>query len=159
MMKPIEFTLTQQIGQSAPTICDNIADMSRWPEFTGYGILPGIQSAEYENRTSNMVGSRIKVINTDGSSHIEEILAWHPGQSVVMKLHNFSPPLSHLADHFLEEWRFVEHSGQTLATRSFKLYPKNILTRPLIWLISIPFKQAIAAHLALMAKQADGSTN
>ena len=153
-MKPIAFQCDRVIPLSADRICSEIADTSRWSEFGGYGVLPGIENAEYELRTQAMVGSRIRVRNTDGSGHVEEICAWIPGKEVAMKLHEFTPPLSRLATHFIEEWTFRPENGATHVTRRFELYPKRPATRPLVWLISLLFRRAIARHLEAMGAMA-----
>ena len=101
-----------------------------------------------------MVGSRIRVQNTDGSTHVEEITAWEPGVQVAMRLGEFTPPLCHLAHHFTEEWRFAGDNGATQVTRTFALFPKHAVTRPLLWLIAQLFQRAIARQLAGMAQEA-----
>jgi len=99
-----------------------------------------------------MAGSRIRVKNSDGSEHCEEICEW--GERVVIRLGGFSPPLRHLAAHFLEEWEFdVTDENKTLVTRRFRLYPKSFLTRPALLLISVFFKKAVARHLDEMADE------
>ena len=91
-MRPIRFACSQLIAQSVPAICAAIADVARWREFKGYGLLPGIADATYEQRTDNMIGSRVRVRNTDGSGHVEEFYAWEPTQQVAMKFDRFTPP-------------------------------------------------------------------
>jgi hypothetical protein len=116
----------------------------------GYGPLPGIRAAEFEVRTANVVGSRIRVTNTDGSSHIEEIVEWQPNLRVGIEMKDFSPPLSRLATRFMETWDFVRLDGGTRATRSFELYAKSAPTRPVLWLISLLLRRAIARQLRQM---------
>lgn len=156
-MKTISFECSQFIAETAVDICDQIADLSRWPDFAGYGFLPGIDSATYDPRTPDMRGSRIRVRNTDGSEHVEDILEWVPGQRVVMRLHDFTPPLAHLAGHFMETWGFEPAEGGTVVTRSFELVPKRTATYAPLWLISQAFRRAIARHLADMAAEAASS--
>jgi hypothetical protein len=153
-MKPITFACRRAIPQPAEAIADDIADMSRWPEFNGYAFLPGIERAEYETRTAEMVGSRIRVRNRDGSGHVEVITEWQPGRRITMRIGEFTPPLSRLASHFIEDWRFEAAAGGTGVTRSFDLYPARPLTRPFLWLISLFFRRAIDAHLADMDGEA-----
>lgn len=43
-----------------------------------YGPLPGIREAEFEAKTAEIVGTRIRVTNRDGSTHVEEIVEWEP---------------------------------------------------------------------------------
>ena len=151
-MKPITFECRKQIPKSAVEICTEIADVARWSEFGGYGVLPGIAHAEYETQTADMVGSRIRVRNTDGSGHVEEIYKWVLGKEVAMKFTGFTPPLSRLATHFTEEWTLTEHERGTAVTRSFALYATRPLARPALWLISLLFRRAIARHLDEIAR-------
>ncbi len=150
-MNPIRFHCTRVIPASANVISAEIANVANWSQFSGYGLLPGIHQAEYEIRTADMVGSRIRVHNTDGSGHVEEIVRWVPGQEVVMKLHEFTPPLSLLASHFSEEWTFTATQQGTEVKRSFQLHSVRPATRPLLWMISLLFRRAIAQHLKRMA--------
>lgn len=154
-MKPIRFSCQQFIPLSPQEISNNIADMARWEEFTGYGVLPGIKEAKYGVRTEEMIGSRIQVQNTDGSSHVEEIYTWEPDKAIGMKLCDFSPPLNKIATHFLEDWAFESQSGGTQVQRSFQLFPVSIFTRPFLWIISLFFRKAIAHHLLEMAQSGE----
>jgi hypothetical protein len=150
-MQPIIFECTQLIPKAAPDICAQIADTDRWREFKGYGFLPGIKNAEYEKRTDDMLGSRIRVHNADGSAHVEEIYKWVPGQDVAMKISEFTPPLNNLAAYFTEEWAFQANNTGALVTRKFQLFPVRSSARPILWFISLFFKKAIERHLAEMA--------
>lgn len=155
--RPITFACQHALAVAPTAIMAAIADVTRWRDFKGYGFLPGIARAEYEVRTSNMIGSRIHVQNTDGSSHCEEIYAWVAGQRVAMKFCDFSPPVQALATHFLEEWEFVTLDKATLVTRTFSLFPKSGLTRPVLWFISFFLKRAIDRQLVEMAQAAINS--
>ena len=73
-MKPIRFSCTDTLALSSADIAGRILDLANWTEFTGYAVLPGIKAAVYEVRTPGVVGSRIRVTNTDGSSDVEEIV-------------------------------------------------------------------------------------
>ncbi|MCP5100629.1 MAG: hypothetical protein GY943_34195 [Chloroflexi bacterium] len=47
-MRPIIFKCNRFIRKTAVSIATDIADVSRWQEFNGYGFLPGIEQARYE---------------------------------------------------------------------------------------------------------------
>jgi len=149
-MKPIRFACTEILLLSPEEIAGQILDLSNWPEFKGYGPLPGIKAAEFEVRTPGVVGSRFRVTNTDGSSHVEEIVEWEPDCRLRIDMKDFSPPLSRLASGFTETWEFVPLGNGTRVTRSFELHAKSAATRPLLWLISLLLKRAIARHLRQM---------
>ena len=149
-MKPIRFSCIETLGLLPTDIAGRILDLANWTDFKGYAVLPGIKAAEYEVRTPGVVGSRIRVTNTDGSSHVEEIIEWQPDHSLRLQMKEFSPPLSRLATEFVESWEFQQIDNSTSVTRSFELHPKSSLTRPVLWLISLLLKRAIARHLRAM---------
>lgn len=146
-MPPITFTAQAHLRASPIQVADAILDLSNWPDFTGYGPLPGIESAEFIDRTPEVLGSRIQVKNTDGSTHVEEIVEWEPNRRLSMTLSEFSPPLSYLASSFDEVWAFHRQEEQTFVTRSFYLHPKNTPARIVLWFISFLLKRAIELHL------------
>jgi hypothetical protein len=147
-MKPIRFSLTETLGLLLPAdVAGLILDTSNWSDFRGFGVLPGIRAAEYEVRTPEVVGSRIRVTNTDGSSHVEEIVEWQPDHRLRLRMTDFTPPLSRLAAGFDESWEFKRIDGATQATRCFELHPKSAAARPLLWLISLLLRRAVARHM------------
>src|SRR3954468_9847780 len=105
-MRPIRVSCSDTLGLAPADIARRILDPANWTDFTGYAVLPGIKAAEYEVRTPGVVGSRIRVTNTDGSSHVEEIVEWQPHQRLRLHMKEFSPPLSRLATMFEETWEF-----------------------------------------------------
>ena len=151
-MRPVTFARSEFIPRQAEAIAAEIADVARWSEFGGYGPLPGIASATYERRTNNMVGSLVRVCNTDGSEHVEEIRVWKPATHIEIKLHEFTPPLHLLATHFVETWRFREREGGTMVTRTVAMYSRQPAAWPLLWLVSLLLRRAIGRHLTGMAR-------
>lgn len=150
-MKPIIFQCTQLIPKTGTEICTEMLDLSRWSDFKGYAFLPGIKSAVFEKKTADKLGTRIRVVNADGTEHVEEIYKWIEGEEVAMKMYEFTPPLSKLSTHFLEEWTLRKENNSTLVTRKFKIFPHHIFARLALWFISIFLKKAIARHLEEMA--------
>jgi hypothetical protein len=146
-MKPIVFTCEETMHSPPEQIARQILDLSLWPQFRGYGVLPGIRSAEFEHQTPEVVGTRIRVTNTDGSTHTEEIVAWEPERRVKLRMGAFSPPLSRLATGFDETWEFTPLGSMTRAVRLFELHPKSAWSRPTLWIISVLLKRAIAWHM------------
>lgn len=149
-MSPITFSCTDTLPLAPDEIARQILDLANWTGFTGYGPMPGIKAASFEVRTPNVIGTRIKVTNTDGSSHLEEIVEWEPDRRLRLDMKDFSPPLSRLASGFVETWEFVRLGDGTRVTRSFEMHPKSVLTRPVLWLISFLLKRAVARHLSQM---------
>ena len=152
-MTPITIQATRPIPRPTGEIAAEIADLDRWPEFAGYGPLPGIARAEYEERPAGMTGARIRVHNRDGSSHVETVEVWQPPERIVLRLHDFTPPLSRFATHFREEWTFAPAAGgSTAVTRCLHLYPRSALARPALWLIARLMRRAITSHLDHIAR-------
>lgn len=89
-MSAISFTCEATLKGSATQIATQILDLSRWPQFAGYRVVPGIKAAAFEKRTDEIVGSRIRVTSTDGSSYIEEIAEWRPDSRVVIVMNEFA---------------------------------------------------------------------
>ncbi len=150
-MTPVRFTCRRFIPYPATALCAWIADTDLWGTFRGYGPLPGVRRATYALRTEHMVGSRIMVENTDGSRHTEVIYRWIPGEAVAMRLEDFTLPVSTLATHFTEEWTLRTAADGTQAERVFSLYPRTVLTRPVLWLVSLVLRRAVDQHLKQMA--------
>jgi hypothetical protein len=146
-MSPVTFICRDTLPQTPQEIGAQILDLSQWPKFQGYGPLPGIKSAEFEVRTPDVVGTRIRVVNTDGSTHVEEIIEWWPDRRIQLRMDGFSPPLCRLATHIVETWQFTDSSGATAVTRSFELHPKSHWTKPAVWLIARLLKLAVQHHL------------
>jgi len=149
-MKPIMFTCGETLLLAPEDIARQIFDLTKWPEFHGYGPIPGIRGAEFEVQTPSIVGSRIWVTNCDRSSHVEEIVEWEPSHRLRLEMKEFSPPLSRLASRFEETWDFKRTGNETHITRSFRLHAKSVLARMLLWMISYFLKRAIVRHLREM---------
>lgn len=132
-------------------ISGQILDLTKWPEFHGYGPIPGIQSAAFEVRTPEVIGTRIRVKNLDGSGHVEEIIEWEPSERIVLRFSDFAPPLSRMASGFVETWEFEREADVTRVKRSMRLEPKTRWAWPILWMISFVLKGAIAKHLRQIA--------
>jgi hypothetical protein len=149
-MKPITFTCEETLLLAPEDIARQILELTKWPNFKGYGPIPGIKVAEFEVQTPGIVGSRIRVTNQDGSSHVEEIMEWKPDHRLRLEMKEFSAPLSRLATGFEETWEFKRNGNETHVTRSFRLHAKSVLARLLLWMISFFLKWAIVRHLREM---------
>ena len=124
-MKSITFSCEETLAMPPEEIARQILDLDLWPGFEGYGPLPGIRAAEFEARTPEVVGTRIRVTDTDGSSHVEEIVEWEPDRRIRLRMGGFSPPLSRLATGFDETFEFERTGERTRVVRRFELHPKS----------------------------------
>jgi hypothetical protein len=149
-VKPISFSCEETLGNSPDEIAQEILDVANWPDFKGFGFLPGIKAAHFEVKTPDIVGSRFRVTDTYGSSHVEEIVEWHPDCRLRLQFKDFSAPLARLSTGFEETWEFERSDNATKVTRSFQLHAKSALTWPLLWVISVFLKKAINRHLRQM---------
>ncbi len=151
-MKAIEISVNGHARESSQEICAALLDVARWPEFKGYSFLPAVAKADFETKTPEVVGSRIRVQNTDGSAHVEEIIAWDTSNGVALKLRDFTPPLKHLASHFIEAWVFRPAATGTNISRSMAMYPKG----PLGWLLLFPISRLMKKALEVNSQQLGG---
>ena len=147
---PVSFTCTASLPNSPEAIATQILDLDRWLDFKGYGPIPRIKSAQFEVRTPGVKGTRIRVINSDGSSHVEEIVVWEPKSRLQLRFDQFSPPLSIMAEYFTETWQFEVAGERTKVRRLMELHPKSIWAWPGLWMISFLLKGAIAKHLRVI---------
>jgi hypothetical protein len=149
-MNPITFSCEETLPLAPEDIARQILDLTKWPGFHGFGPITGIKVAVFEVQTPGIVGSRIRVMNQDGSSHIEEIVEWQPDHRLRLHMRDFSAPLSRLATEFEETWEFQRTANRTHVTRSFRLHARSALAWLLLWVISLFLKRAIARHLRAM---------
>lgn len=149
-MPPIRFVCRETLPFPPEAIAAQILQLENWPSFAGYGPLPGIISAQFERQTPEVVGTRIRVLNRDGSSHVEEIVEWNPRERLLLRFGDFTPPFSHLAQRMEEAWEFALVEQGVLVNRSFSIYPRAWWSWPLLWLISWLLKGAVARHLQIM---------
>ena len=136
-MKPITIQIEGVVPLAPPEICAGILDTERWSEFQGYGILPGIRHAHMETKTPGVLGSRIRVHNTDGSSHVEEIVEWDVNRRIALRFQEFDSPVQHFATHFLEAWEFRPAAGGTRVTRRMTMFPRGLFG----WLMLLPISR------------------
>jgi hypothetical protein len=116
-MAPITFTCEAALPSAPEDIARQILDLTKWPDFHGYGPIPGFKAAAFEVQTPGVVGTRIRVTNREGSSHVEEIVEWQPDQQVRLEMKEFSPPLSRLASGFEETWALQRTENGAHVTR------------------------------------------
>jgi hypothetical protein len=153
-MNPICFRCKESLPVAPSDIGEQILDVSNWSKLHGCWPIPGIKGAAIEVRTPLIVGTRIRVTNLDGSTHLEEIVEWEPNTRLRLLMHDFSPPLARVASHFDEIWEFQRMDGETRVTRTFQLHAKSVITWLPLRVIALFLKRAIARHLNEMKQSA-----
>lgn len=146
-MKPIEIAISGHIRKPSDEICAEFLKLERWSEFKGYLFLPGIRNAEIVRQTPGIVGTRIKVHNSDGSTHTEEIIEWDVERRIALRFGNFQPPLENLATHFIETWHFKRAGDGTDVTRTMAMYPKSFWARLMLGPISLLMKKSLERNV------------
>jgi hypothetical protein len=150
-MKPWTVVCTKTSRLTGEQIGEQILNLQNWPAFAGYGPLPGIAEARFETRTPDVIGTRIRVRNCDGSTHVEEIIEWKPAERIMLEMTEFSRPVSLFASRFIERWQFKRSEGQTAIRRSMELQHKSIFGWIVLGVISRFLKGAIDRHLQQVA--------
>ena len=54
-MKPIAFTCDETLPLAPEDIARQILDLTKWPDFHGYGPIPGIKAAEFDVQTPGII--------------------------------------------------------------------------------------------------------
>ena len=124
--------------------------IDKWVSFRGWGLVPGIRSARFEARTETVTGTRIAVVNDDGSTHTEEIIEWRPGERLQIRMSGFSKPLRPFASHFLETWLFTPVPAGTALVRRFDLFPRGFLGAIVLRVIAPMLRRAMERQLREM---------
>ena len=63
-MKPIAFTCDETLPLTPEDIARQILDLTKWPDFHGYGPIPGIKAAEFDVQTSKRSMLTILAVRT-----------------------------------------------------------------------------------------------
>lgn len=153
----MSFTVSAQTRLSPEELVEEILDVSSWRRFTGWGPLPGIDNATIIEQTTSLVGTRIAVTNSDGSTHEETVTVYVPGSQLGMQIDNFSSPLKHFVDYFFETWRFDRGDGVTNIERTFVLHAKGLIGKIILIPVGFLLHRAIAVHTRTVAA-ASGQT-
>jgi len=150
-MKPWVVVCTRTSQLTGEDIGQQILKLENWPEFQGYGPLPGIAEAHFETRTADVIGTRIRVRNRDGSTHVEEIVEWNPADRITLEMKEFSRPLSFFASRFIERWEFARSGDETSIRRSIELQHRSVFGWLFLGMISGFLRKALNRHLQQVA--------
>lgn len=146
-LQPLRFECRRETTATLAEIAERVMDTDNWSSFTGWGPLPGIRRAAIERGTPELVGTRFRVVSTNGDTHAETIEAWDPERELVIRMDGFPSPLRWMATHFVERWS-IEHmpGGARTAVRSFAMHPTRRAWVPALWLIRSMLRRAVDRH-------------
>ena len=124
----------REIPRPAGVVFDFTNDAANFATFAGFGPIPGIRSAAYETPGEPAVGSRRRMIKTDGTEHIEEIIAMERPSRHVSRITALSPPFSWLVRSGEDDWKFIATETGTIVERTFSFE----LTTPVAAIVALP---------------------
>lgn len=161
-VRPIQFECRRATVVPLTEIAENILILDNWTTFTGWGPLPGIRSATFEQRTPEFIGTKFRVVSTNGDTHAETITVWDPDRVLEIRMDEFPWLLSGMATHFVERWSTegdLVADGHHTVVRTFQLHPKRRVTLPFLSLIRLMMRRAVDRHSAavLAPPKASGS--
>jgi hypothetical protein len=151
----ISFTVEVMYFQEPQYIFNSFLQIEKWNDFKGFGIIPGIKTANFIVKSESIKGSIIRVENTDGSSHKEEILAFEKDTYLKIKMYDFSKPLSYFASFFIEEWALKKMEDGYKVERSMTLLSKGMISKFILKVISLSLKKAIHIHTEYVVREID----
>jgi len=130
----VSFTVRHFFPVDRERLFDFTNNASNFVSFVGFGPVPGIRQASYETPGQPRLGSRRRILKTDGTEHLEEIVAFDPPLRHVSRVTGLSPPFSWLVLSGEDDWKFEESSGGTVVERTFAFE----LTSPLAAMAAFP---------------------
>ena len=133
----IGFTARAAFDTTIDQLFDFTNDAANFTSFTGFGIVPGIKEAVYITPGLPALGSRRRIMKTDGTEHIEEIVAFDKPVRHSSRITGLTPPFSWLVRSGEDDWRFAPAERGTSVERRFSFE----LTTPLAWVIAYPLLQ------------------
>lgn len=130
----LHFTLRHPFSADPERLFDFTNDARNFVSFDGFGPIPGIAGASYETPGEPRLGSRRRILKTDGTEHFEEIVLFERPARHTSRITGVSPPFSWLVRWGEDDWRFHRAGLGTLVERTFRFE----LTSPLAALIAAP---------------------
>lgn len=130
----LAITTSYQFSTTPEFLFDFTNDAANFSSFVGFGPIPGIRNARYETTGEAAVGSRRRVVKSDGTEHVEKIVELQRPVRHVSRITELSPPFSWLVRYGEDDWRFRPSHAGTLVQRTFTFE----LTTPLAAIAAYP---------------------
>ena len=128
--------ITMTINSPTDTAFNYIVPVKLSHIFKGYKRFPAITKTN-ETETWDKPGLTRTVYFEDGTTVQESLISVIPSKSFSYEIDNFTSPLRKLAKKVEGEWIFTDlGNGQTKIEWTYKIIPKNGLTKQLIkWFV------------------------
>lgn len=146
-------SVSRFIDAPPEAVRSHLGEISNLVDFVGYGPIPGIRSARWEDGGEMRVGAVRRVENTDGSTHREEVVRCEP-DLVEDRIFDFDSPLRHLVREIRDRFELARAEGRTRLDRSFAVELKSPLTYPAAWVIgTLALRPALRRHLEILGRR------
>jgi ribosome-associated toxin RatA of RatAB toxin-antitoxin module len=144
-----------EIKASPEQVFDFATAVSSLPKvFKGYGVIPGIRSAEIVSGGEMRSGVIRRVTNYDNSVIDEEIIKLtRPTKQTYKIVSGFKPPFSYLVRSGGGDWTLTPSNDSTIVNWKFYFEVTSVLAYPIVALImSAQFQKAQQSCLAEIKK-------
>jgi carbon monoxide dehydrogenase subunit G len=135
-----------EIGAPPQSVWRLLTDIHKMPMFSGFGPIPGIQSARWVVGESCLEGAARQVRNTDGSTHIEDVVIAAPPSRLEDRIHGFTSPFRLLVREVRDRFELVPKDGATVLERTFAIELKSPVWLPVAAMLVPLLRQAVRRH-------------
>jgi hypothetical protein len=131
---------------SAEQAFDDTLDASHWPEFAGWAFIPGIVAAQQRVAGPVVLGTMHDVTNSDGSHHVEEVVALQRPKAHTRRISGLSGPFALVVRRIDETWEIAALPNACVARRRFEFELTTPLAIPIGLTLMLPFRIAMQRH-------------
>lgn len=136
-------------------VFDSVTAVHNLTTFVGFGPIPGIAEAEHAGPITE--GSELRILNTDGSRHVERVEVLDPPTRYRIRIGGFDSPFRFLIDHATEQLDFHARDGGTTVEREFRFTLTSPLAAPLAApLLHLFFARALDRNYERLRDLIDG---
>lgn len=148
MASRIDVRVSVVVRHPIDAVFAHLTDVANLSEFVGFGPIPGIREAKWENEDGIRLGAIRTVVNTDGTQHREEVVGYDPPRRIEDRIFDVTSPLRHLAKDIRDEFVFETVEDGTRIVRTFSVEPKNRLAVPVVSMMAkTALRPALLRHL------------
>lgn len=135
------------------------ADDAAFQAFPGAWPIPGIRRVEHLSGDGTKPGDRMRMHNSDGTTHEERVTAFDPGRLIALGLGPFQSPMRFLVRDGTDTAEFFDGptGDRTHLRQRFTFEPASPLTAPVVWVLAHLFlARAVARHHGVIAERVEG---